>query len=784
MKRFLRILGAAALFTAVFSFAFVSCSNDDNEIMMHPGGGNDDGNGGDKTPAVTKPEITAPATPGTITMNGTPYATIAEALAACTGSDEYTILIAPGTYNEVLSYSGAGKVLLKGTGSAKYGADVLITERNSGNLNKNGGQRSIFFYKGTGSLAFENLIIQNTVKRTDADNTGINTQAECLQAKGLGNVAAYNCSFLSHQDTIQTVAKAWFYDCYVEGDVDFIWMEAGSKVALYENCALVAIGDETDKAYIAAPKCDASSMNVWKGLVVYNSMVKADNPATTLCRNPWGNGGESTSMYNQVAYINTRLDRSGTGAIAGFTLSGKDAFYKAGTPQTIIGWKIDATSKENFGVSTNNVLSAEDVSKEFAGRNNILNRYYDTASSKYVQDKEVSWNVAELATKYGWKNVTNDDSKDFLEGETEIEVETYSFEVENEGAWASDSGVTVDGFSYHANSSTATGGSGKTIKLNLAKNATVIVSGCYSGNGTIKAGNQGEGVYDFNNKSISKFIDKSYTNYSGACELVITAASTTYIQKIVVKYDESIKKVVPTSITVTSPSDKYTVGIPVNLSANVEPFNASNKDVKWSSGDTQKATIDETTGEVKFIAAGEVTFTATSRDAENVTGTITCTAAEATWKKAEWYFTKDSSSSAAAAGIGCSATDVAGENSASWTVKSYSGIAMGKKVTTTLLDGTEAEISTGLKMDSNGELTISVPKSAKLTVLQGFFTDRSGYLVIASTDGTATPQSDNPTAAISEDSVYIWTLTPGTYTVKRNTGNTGAIYYAKCEITE
>ncbi|MBQ3253361.1 MAG: hypothetical protein IJA65_02305 [Acholeplasmatales bacterium] len=101
-------------------------------------------------------------------------------------------------------------------------------------------------------------------------------QAEVLGTDTTGNTAAYNCSFKSHQDTIRTAGKAWFYNCYVEGDVDFLWMESGGKVALYEECEIVSVYDDaasTHNTYITAPRM-AESVKVGKGLVIYNSVVR------------------------------------------------------------------------------------------------------------------------------------------------------------------------------------------------------------------------------------------------------------------------------------------------------------------------------------------------------------------------------------------------------------------------------------------------------------------------------------------------------------------------------
>ena len=69
------------------------------------------------------------------------------------------------------------------------------------------------------------------------------SQAEALYFAGGSafTLAAFNSSFSSNQDTIQTSGRNWFYNCYIEGNVDFIWGTADA--ALFESCSLRFIND-------------------------------------------------------------------------------------------------------------------------------------------------------------------------------------------------------------------------------------------------------------------------------------------------------------------------------------------------------------------------------------------------------------------------------------------------------------------------------------------------------------------------------------------------------------
>ena len=173
-------------------------------------------------------------------------------------TDTYTIIIPKGNYNENgLAYNGKATIKLVGATDTKYGADVVITGHGSDMTQEK--TRNLVSIQGTGNIILENLTLVSDWTRNGAADAGIasNTQAEVLGTDTKGNTIAYNCGFKSHQDTLRTAGKAWFYGCYIEGDVDFIWMEQAGSVALYENCEIVSVYDETASShasYVAAPR--------------------------------------------------------------------------------------------------------------------------------------------------------------------------------------------------------------------------------------------------------------------------------------------------------------------------------------------------------------------------------------------------------------------------------------------------------------------------------------------------------------------------------------------------
>lgn len=560
------------------------------------------------------------------------------AWAAIGSSGDYVLTLEKGTYSVTegtqLSYNGAANIKISGNTTTEYGADVII----SGNP-KTASQKSrelVYLPAGsTGNLTLENVRIVNEYGTTTGD-----AQAEVLATDGSGNLAAYNCSFISGQDTLRTVAKAWFYKCYIEGDVDFLWMETTGTVALYEECVLHAISSRTTKAYFAAPRAALTS-KVGKGLVVYNSKLEADSGLEKLylARNPWASSALS-SYYNNVAFVGT------TGDVTLTDLWASDS--NGTTDKQYIGFKADS----NFTASSTTygaVLSDSVKTAEYAGRRNILNRLYNVTSAKYQEDTESAWDIDSVISDNGW-TVTADTSKSLLDGETAVESKTYDF-VNTISTYTD----LVTNGTVNDNDVDKTTGVRKshvvlnadaTLSFPVTGNCIVTVTGYYKGEGSIQAGSQGKALFDFNNGSTSKMIEKSYVVYSGACDVTITASAETYITKISVEYDASLTFNPVTAITLSTADDATEVASKKTLqfSATLSPDSPTNDDIVWSitRGDSV-ASIDQN----GLLTAGSadadtiVTVRATSCDENAAYGEKTVTVLKANDNAGELDWVKD-----------------------------------------------------------------------------------------------------------------------------------------------
>lgn len=698
-----------------------------------------------------------------IEMNGVAYESIKKAIEAIPTSGDtstYTISLNKGTYNENgLSYNGSATIHIVGNTRTKYGADVIIKGRGSNMTSMRG--RELIEIQGTGDIILENVTLESDYSRTE---TTKDVQAEVLATDTKGNTVAYNCGFKSHQDTLRTAGKAWFYGCYVEGDTDFIWMEASGSVALYENCEIVSLYDDnakTHSSYVAAPRMGITS-KVGKGLVFYNSTVRESDEAkekgqlTYLARSPWTSG-----YYNQVAYINTNCSD-----IESSIWYGK--MIPTEYPQTVIGWKMDTKTAESLGLSNNNFILNDSVTaSEYNGRRAILNRIYNTGKLKYEKDSLNNWDIDSLISQYGLK-VSYDESKDVLADEDTSDPIIYTFD------GTTDYSSLCNGFLQDNSKPHYVGTKESTITIPVTGKCYIEIYGYYAGTVEAKADTQGYSVMFFNNGSTNTEIEQDYIVYDeNASEVVITAKATSYITKIVVTPDSSI----PTdtkvsSIDITASTKVQTVGVSYKLSAKTNE-DATNKSIVWSSSNEDIATIDHYTGKVVFKKEGNVTFTASACDGSGVVNTFECNPTEAKWTVAEWYTTDTNvEEETGATEISCFSTN----NSANKSI--------GKEYSFENIKGETIKTKYGLKLNSAGMLSIATTKKATLTIItcdagKVFSTPNITDGNVVLTPISAVEGTGIMTYVYEIPSAGMWDIVRGDSSAENN-----PILYAKCEYKE
>lgn len=339
-----------------------------------------------------------------------------DAAAATPGT--YTISLAAGHYYELLHYTGSSNIILQGPKGNNRGDNCVIEYINCNDLNGGQKERVSFYFKGTdANLTLENLTLINSADGEKVYSSAVqyasgNAQAETIffhNGKG-HRLLANNCSFKGHQDTMQISGKCWFYNCYVEGDVDYIWGYV--DVALFENCELNCVRYVKDRAYLFECRVGSKDENIVpKGFVLFNSTVNVEERQTAfIARRATAVEKAKIPYYDQCAAINVNFKGPG---------SFNPMYYYVGkAPQfegdcSAIGWKsYNLNFKELAGTKPTKeteakrykdsaILNKKQYKAEFANRNLIMNRVYNKSTGKYEADKDI-WDLNKVIADRGY----------------------------------------------------------------------------------------------------------------------------------------------------------------------------------------------------------------------------------------------------------------------------------------------------------------------------------------------------------------------------------------------
>jgi pectin methylesterase-like acyl-CoA thioesterase len=195
--------------------------------------------------------------------------------------------------------------LIGTTGDAK---DVVLTYDNAADtINPataktygTGGSQSVLV-KGS-NVSVRDLTIENAFD--EAASTFANRQAVALKTTG-DRLRFDNVRLLGNQDTLlvdspdaPVVARSYFTNSYIEGDVDFIF---GRGTAVFDRSTIHALsrGSSSNNGYITA--ASTSDKNPY-GILITNSKVTSNAPAGTFSLGrPW-RGWTDGYTKNGVVY--------------------------------------------------------------------------------------------------------------------------------------------------------------------------------------------------------------------------------------------------------------------------------------------------------------------------------------------------------------------------------------------------------------------------------------------------------------------------------------------------
>jgi len=223
------------------------------------------------------------------------HTTVQGALGAASGSSRRYILVKPGTYRELVSFSGSTPITL-------YGADadatkiVIVNNRSQAQ-----GASQTFLAKSNG-FQIMNLTISNDFA-TPA--SGTNIQAVALETMA-DKIILENVRLHGFQDTLQlmspsatTVARVYIKNSYIEGDTDFIY---GSATVVLDGCTINYLSSRrgTSAGVIIAPSTSVANDH---GFLLTGCNFTADGGApqnTVHLGRSWDTGGTTPTPNGQA----------------------------------------------------------------------------------------------------------------------------------------------------------------------------------------------------------------------------------------------------------------------------------------------------------------------------------------------------------------------------------------------------------------------------------------------------------------------------------------------------
>ncbi|WP_407429561.1 pectinesterase family protein [Treponema sp.] len=158
------------------------------------------------------------------------------------------------------------------------------------------------------SVTLKNFTIENThIKTCDDASLGNQAEAICFHCQK-GKLFCEGMNFISRQDTIHVKGFSHFKNCFVTGDVDFIW--GYCDTAVFENCALHTRSDNrgSDRpAYVLQSR----ALNAKPGFVFINCEFSAEdrgkNAKIYIGRSQGTGKPDSVDRWDSIALINCRI---------------------------------------------------------------------------------------------------------------------------------------------------------------------------------------------------------------------------------------------------------------------------------------------------------------------------------------------------------------------------------------------------------------------------------------------------------------------------------------------
>jgi pectin methylesterase-like acyl-CoA thioesterase len=297
----------------------------DSGAIKPPGGGTLSITGSSAwrfTTAAAKPTSLSALT---VALDGSgPFCTVQGATDALPANNTAAsvITVKTGIYHEIMHVSSKSNLTIQGQDRAG-----TVIEGTNNNTQQGTAadtvNRSLLGFDSTNGLTITNLTIQNLTPQNGS-------QAEALRLQRCDKCTVSNANIESLQDTLLWDGRIYADNCYIAGNVDYVW---SSGVAYFNSCEIHTVGRS---GVIVQARNPASAY----GYVFVDSKLTADAAATN---NMLARIDEGDFPGSHVAYINCQMTNI---APAGWTLTDPTA------TQTVRYWEYMSTDASGNPINT------------------------------------------------------------------------------------------------------------------------------------------------------------------------------------------------------------------------------------------------------------------------------------------------------------------------------------------------------------------------------------------------------------------------------------------------
>lgn len=247
-----------------------------------------------------------------------------------------TISIENGVYHGLVNVNGKQNITLRG----KDREQTILSGVNNNTLNDGTRARALFGAESTNGLVIENVTIHN---RTPQGGS----QAEALRLQKCEKCVVRKSDIVSLQDTLLWSGLIYAEDCYIAGNVDWIW---GDGAVYFNRCEIKNVGRS---GYIVQSRNGGGK----SGYVFVDSKLTADAgiSGTTLAR-------IDVSEYpdSHVAFIDCTLGSHISKA--GWTVSGGSA------PASLRFWEYQSKDSSGAPIDVSGRVAGKQISADQAAQ--------------------------------------------------------------------------------------------------------------------------------------------------------------------------------------------------------------------------------------------------------------------------------------------------------------------------------------------------------------------------------------------------------------------------------